>query len=190
MHSTASFRDRIKGKGKQQQCNDAQHFCASGAVKSRNNAQTRTLTNTTWWGSEKKTARALSLHSSCNAFLRIKQAVKGRLDLEGGNVAREKWGARPYTVGTPRGREKCTHWGAAVQRFRVWSPRAAESRQTHSEKHVDIANNTANTQRNLRLTVTTGACDCTVQLEVTWVEGTPRKTFSTQIGCKCNAPTF
>lgn len=62
------------------------------------------------------------------------------------------------------------------------SDRREQPPDTLGGKHVDIANNTANTQRNLCLTITTSACDCTVRLEVTRVEATPRKTFSTQIG--------
>lgn len=109
------------------------------------------------------------------------------------------WTWKGETLQGKNGAQDLTQWGHREGERNVhiegrpYSDSVSDRREQPKvarDKHVDIANNTANTQRNLRLTVTTGACDCTVQLEVTWVEGTPRKTFSTQIGCKCNAPTF
>lgn len=146
------------------------------SYKSRNNARTHTHSQIPQGEALRRRLHVRSLYI-CLAMHFCGSSWRWRWTWRRGNVVR---GVRDrYTVGTQWERVKCTHWGA-VQWVCVWSPRAAENRQTHSEKHVDIANNTANTQRNLRLTITTGACDCTVLLEVTRVEATPRKTFSTQ----------
>lgn len=111
---------------------------------------------------------------TCILFTFVLQCISavqpgGEGGLERGKRCKRR--KRPHTVVTRR--ERNVHiegrYTESVSDCREQPP------DTLGEKHVDIANNTANTQRNLRLTITTSAYDCTVWLEVTRVEATPPK---------------
>lgn len=175
MHSAASFRDRIKRKGKQQQCNDAHHFSGSGAAISPATMHKHAHSQIPRGEALRRRLHVHCLYV-CLAMHFCGSTRRRRWTRKGGKCCKRR--KRPYTVGTQR--ERNVHIEGRYSES--VSDRREQPPDTPGEKHVDIANNTANTQRNLRLTITTSAYDCTVRLEVTRVEATPRKTFSTQIG--------